>query len=399
MAIPLLALGELVAVLIVGPPVARDTYLTYEIEAIFDLATHLATAIQGVSLHHRLRRASEFNEQILEHMSSGVVTIGADERISIMNRRAAEILEVKAQTVIGHDLRDLPSPLGDLLFETLSTGRARARTEIRLALRGLWIEVSAYPIGGDETIGAVLVFEDLTAQKELAAQKLQAEQFDLLTRVVARIADEIKNPLVSINAFTELIGERFDDPDFRQQFSSVVGRDVRRVAQVFEKLTGLVTQGELNFSTVDIHTVVDDAVAAVQAADDATRRPIEVHVTREAGALRVKVDPGQLRKALCYLMWYLGYRSSGPAAISLSVRRRQEENGPDDVQVVVASRTASIPSRESERLFDPVKMVQESLIDIGPAVSQRIVEALGGHLALREGRHDVAFVMRLPAAI
>jgi len=88
-----------------------------------------------------------------------------------------------------------------------------------------------------------------------------------------------------------------------------------------------------------------------------------------------------------------------PAAISLSVRRQQEENGPDDVQVVIASRTASIPSRESERLFDPVKMVQESLIDIGPAVSQRIVEALGGHLALREGRHDVAFVMRLPASI
>ena len=72
-------------------------------------------------------------------------------------------------------------------------------------------------------MGAVLVFEDLTAQRQLAQEKRSAEQLQLLTRVVARIADEIKNPLVSINAFMELIGERYDDATFRNQFSSVVG--------------------------------------------------------------------------------------------------------------------------------------------------------------------------------
>src|SRR2546422_4599715 len=101
-------------------------------------------------------------------------------------------------------------------------------------------------VRGDEPLplGAVLVFEDLTAQKELAAQRRQGEQTQLLTRVVARIADEIKNPLVSINTFIELIGERYDDPDFRKHFSSVVRRDVRRLVEVFEKLAALVTEGE-----------------------------------------------------------------------------------------------------------------------------------------------------------
>src|SRR2546422_6425312 len=46
-------------------------------------------------------------------------------------------------------------------------------------------------VRGDDPLplGAVLVFEDLTAQKELAAQRRQGEQTQLLTRVVARIAD------------------------------------------------------------------------------------------------------------------------------------------------------------------------------------------------------------------
>ncbi|HYE92129.1 MAG TPA: hypothetical protein VEA38_13965, partial [Terriglobales bacterium] len=171
-----------------------------------------------------------------------------------------------------------------------------------------------------------------------------------------------------------------------------------RLVQVFEKLTGLVSRSELNFSTVDVHTVVDDAVAAIQSADDAGRKPIDVQVTREPAPVAVKVDPGQLRKALAYLVWYLGFHSPERAAVTVSVGRKPDGDGPDDVRVVVASRTAAVPARELDGLFDPVRMVQENVIDIGPAVSQRIVEALGGRLEVRQGRHDVAFVLRLPAA-
>ena len=397
MAVPLLAHGELVAILTVGAPIVRPGYATNEVETLFDLATYVAGAIQGITLHQRLQRASEFNEEILEHMASGVVTIGADERIGTLNRRAAEILQLDARALLGQDLRALPSPLGDMLYEALSTGRATPAGEVRLALRGLWLEVSTYPVRG-ETPGAVLVFEDLTVQKQLAEQKREGEQLELLTRVVARIADEIKNPLVSINTFTELVGERFDDPDFRREFTAVVGRDVRRLVQVFEKLTGLVTRGELNFTTVDVHTVVEDAVAAVQGVDDPARKAIDVHVSREPAPLMVKADVAQFRKALSYLVWYFGYHSPERAAVSVSVGRRGEGDGPDDVRVVVASRTAAVPARELERIFDPVRMVQENVIDIGPAVSQRIVEALGGRLELRAGKHDVAFVLRLPVA-
>src|SRR2546422_11759514 len=95
------------------------------------------------------------------------------------------------------------------------------RTEIQLALRRLWIELTTYVIRDEESapLGAVLVFEDLTAQKELAAQKREADQFQLLTRVVARIADEIKNPLVSINTFIERSEERRVGKECRSRWS------------------------------------------------------------------------------------------------------------------------------------------------------------------------------------
>ena len=136
---------------------------------------------------------------------------------------------------------------------------------MRLALRNIPLEVSTYPVMGDgtEPSGAVIVFEDLTAQRQLAQEKRSAEQLQLLTRVVARIADEIKNPLVSINAFMELIGERYEDPSFRQQFSSVVGRDVRRLVQIFDKLATLVNEGDYKRDVVDVRATAEECLVEI----------------------------------------------------------------------------------------------------------------------------------------
>jgi PAS domain S-box-containing protein len=401
-AAPLLAHGDLVAILVLGQPVFGSGYSRAEIETLFDLSTQLATVVRDIALHQQLEREKEFNERILSHMSSGVITIGRDQRVGTMNRRAEEILGMSAHAVVGQDLRVLPSPLGDLLFDTLSSGRPMPRTEIQLALRRLWIEVTTYVIRDEESapLGAVLVFEDLTAQKELAAQKREADQFQLLTRVVARIADEIKNPLVSINTFIELIGERYDDPDFRRHFSSVVRRDVRRLVEVFEKLAGLVTEGELNFATVDAYEAVTQLVEAIDLAEGGLGKHLQLDVAPAAEPFPVKVDATQLRKALSYLIRYLTHNSpSDLAKISLSVGRHAEPDGGHDVRILVGSRTATVSAEKLERLFDPVHMVQESLIDVGPAVSQRLVEALGGRLGVKQTRHELSFVVSLPPAV
>jgi PAS domain S-box-containing protein len=401
-AVPLLTHGELVGVLAVGPPVVGGMYGRQETEVLFDLATHLGTAIRDITLHRHVEREKEFTEQILAHMSSGVVTIGRDERVGSINRRAEEILGLQAGELIHQDLRKLPSPLGDMLFETVAYARALPKTEVHLAGRQLWLEVSTYPIHGAEgpPLGAVLVFEDRTAQKELAAQKRQANEFQLLARVIARIADEIKNPLVSVNTFVELIDERYDDPEFRKLFSSVVRRDVRRLVTVFEKLAGLVSEGELNSTIVDVHAVVDEVVTAIEVSDDPPGRDLELHVTRDEKPQPVRVDPPQFRRAVGYLVWYLRHHSPpGEARVHLAVSRHSDREEGESVRVIVSSRSATVPAESLEHLFDPVHMVQENLIEVGPAVSQRLIEAMGGRLHLRRGRHELAFQISLPPAV
>ncbi len=412
-AIPLASHGELVGILTLGQRITGGAYGRRETETLFNLASHLAAAIRDIGIHHQLEYQKEFNERILQRMSSGVITIGPEQRVVIMNRRAEEILGMAARDVLNRDLRVLPSPLGDLLYETLSRGRSVTRSEIQLALRSLPLEISTYPVMGEGTapLGAVLVFEDLTAQRQLALERRSAEQLQLLTRVVARIADEIKNPLVSINAFMELLSERYDDASFRHHFTAVVGRDVRRLVQMFDKLAALVNEGDYKRDVVDMRSMVEETLVEMGVAqmpaepadarlltftDESTQKLVTVNFSHEGESFLVKGDRGMLKKAVAYLIWYLLRKTPGQEA-KIAVALSHTAGEP--LAITVASRTAEVKPDELRAIFDPIQVVQENLIDVGPCVSQRILEAQGGHLDVKQGRNEVSFTATLPVTL
>ena len=412
-AIPLSSHGELVGILTLGQRSSGGGYGRGETETLFNLGTHLATAVRDIRVHHLLQYEKEFNERILARMSSGVITIDPDQKVVAINGRAVEILGLPAREVLRRDLRVLPSPLGDMLFEALSKGRSVTRIEVQLSLHNLPLEVSTYPVMGDRTepMGAVLVFEDMTAQRELAQERRGAEQLQLLTQVVARIADEIKNPLVSINAFMELIGERYDDASFRNQFSSVVGRDVRRLVQIFDKLAALVNDGDYKRETIDLRQVAEECLAELGAqalpagggevrllsfADESTQKHVTASLSHEGASFLVRGDHGMFKKAMSYLVWYLLRKTPGPEAkVAVSIAHLPSD---DRVRLTVASRSAEVRAEELQAIFDPIQVVQENLIDVGPSVSQRILESQGGRLEAKQGRGEVSFTASLPAA-
>ena len=290
---------------------------------------------------------------------------------------------------------------------------AVTRNEVHLALRNLPLEVSTYPVMGDRTepMGAVLVFEDMTAERQLAQERRSAEQLQLLTQVVARIADEIKNPLVSINAFMELIGERYDDATFRNQFSSVVGRDVRRLVQIFDKLATLVNDTDYKRETLDLRQVAEEGLAELGAqaliagngearlltfTDESTQKHVTATLSHEGTSFLVRGDYGMFKKAMSYLVWYLLRKTPGPdAKVAVSIAHMSSE---ERVRLIVSSRSSEVRAEELQAIFDPIQVVQENLIDVGPSVSQRIIESLGGRLEAKQGRGEVSFTASLPAA-
>ena len=54
--------------------------------------------------------------------------------------------------------------------------------------------------------------------------------------LLSELAHELKNPMVTIKTFSQLLGERFDDPTFRVRFQQTVNGDIRRMDDLLETL-------------------------------------------------------------------------------------------------------------------------------------------------------------------
>src|SRR5215471_18548847 len=411
LSMPLLASGRLVGILNLGERVTGLPYTGDELEMLFSLASQVAIGIQDIHLYRELQYQKRLFENILTDMSSGVITIGTDECVRVFNHRAAEILGKSAAAVLHEDLRSLPSPLGDLLYETLRHGVTYRRHEVLLAAGKRPLEVSTYQIFDEQrqVSGSVMVVEDLTAQKQLYEERRRADRLDFLNKVVGRMAHEIKNPLVSIKIFVELLDEQYNDMEFRQHFSTVMKRDVQALDSIAEKLLYFAGKIPYRFERGDIRTTITQCISSLTS--DSQYSQIDyldeekqfipsrsnIEVIYESNIPLVKFDQEQFGKSFSYLLFFLAHNLKGTGKIALSVKTLQEED--KSICITISGMGCSLSSDDLQNLFDPFSAEQSTLIDVGPCIAQKIIEEHGGRLDVRqETENSVTFTIALPLA-
>lgn len=391
-AVPLSAHGSLVGMLCLGTQATGEPYTNADLELLFTLAGHIAVAIRNISLFHQLDYQRRFTESILQAMSSGVIVLGEDERIAACNESALKILGKEMSQVVGRDLRSLPSPLGDMLFETLATGKRYEREEVALP-PGLkkFLEVTTYQIRDHEgrAVGSVMIFDDITAEKQLAEQEKRSERLELMNRIMAKIAHEIRNPLVSIKTFLELFEERYDDIEFRKGLGSIARKDVESLNLLLEKLIAFASPKEYAFEAVEIGGLIKECVESLRRSGDL--ETIDLSLKLPEDPVLVKGDKRYLRQALCYLLEYAAKKieMEGSLAISLS-------HMADQVKLTIKGEGSRVGEEEVSKLLDIFAVMEDLSIDPGPCAGQRILEEMGASVRAELEGGEIKFVVSLP---
>jgi nitrogen-specific signal transduction histidine kinase len=411
-AVPLWVQAKLVGILVLGPRVAGQPYASEDLERLFTLASQVAMAVEDITLFNTVRAQHGFIEQVLTHLQSGAITIDAAGRVTRFNRRAEQILELSLGDVLGQDLRVLPSPLGDFLFETMRGGRELRQQELELPRRQAILEVSTSRIldAAGAPCGAVMLLDDPTPRHKLHRERQAGQTLDLLNRVLLRLTDEIKNPLVSIYTFLELLPNRYEDPEFRETFLSVVGKDTQRLISLVDKLITLAGDRDYKVDFCDLRQLLHDALEELSVRLERSKGPRDaalflLQVPERADQLTailyapqeglvVKVDREQLTKAIGYLVRFLANRVDADGRVAIHL-----QTCPDDanrVRLSLTGRPAILSVLEREHLFSPLAIASDKLLDVGPGVTQKIVEAHGGSLTLGGQEGEIRFILTLP---
>jgi len=110
---------------------------------------------------------------------------------------------------------------------------------------------------GDLLLPKDLIFRvpDQPARSSLPAPEERDTWFDV---TIPTLAHEIKNPLVAISTFAHLLPEKYDDPEFRGDFSRLVNQDVKRINDLLENLLEFAQFSPPRFTPHDLNFVLGE---------------------------------------------------------------------------------------------------------------------------------------------
>ena len=375
------------------------------------LSEHVVHALENTIKHHEVLSQKNLGENLLQMMPTAIITCDAEGQVTWCNAPAEKLFPTLEQGLARGSrastsrpappvqLEDLGSQLAGLVRDALAGEPTQEPffMENRLA-GGRTLAVRTRQLtGGGRCLGAVALVDDITEQIFADVQLEQLERTKFWRELAAGMSHEIRNPLVAIKTFTQLLPSRYKDEEFRNEFKEMVTRELGR-------LDGIVTQIE-GFAHPSA-SVIDDADlgALLQTAADGARGATEALDAQ----IKVQADPDLPTwrgdgKAMTQCFQHLFVNSIEAAArkgvrTQVRVRLLAHKAGHEVVgfKLAFVDNGAGIPNEILGSVFSPFCSSKAQGLGLGLPITQRVVLDHGGRLDLDSGTMGLCVNIVLP---
>ena len=323
-------------------------------------------------------------DSVLSSVTSGVVGLDAQGRVSFVNRSARRLLGWAVGEHKEHHLEVVVPEFSPLFARLKESGNDSVQDEVKVVrggrLENLLVRVAPRTSEGGALEGYVIAFDDVT---DLVAAQRSAAWGD----VARRIAHEIKNPLTPIQLSAERIRRKFTpkldaDADDLDRMTQVIVRqtnDLRRIVDEFSKFARMpeaVKQRE------DIVGILNQAVTLQQAGQP----DVTFHIDIPDQVIPLSLDATMISQALTNLI-----KNAGEAietriekgvsleltpAIAISLVDQDTQ-----VSITISDNGIGLP-QDRAKLFEPYVTTRDKGTGLGLPIVKKIIEEHGGVLRL-----------------
>jgi len=372
LAIPLIAANQLTGIIFLGEKLSGDMYTTEDIGLLRILAKQAAVALDNVRHYEEMVRMNEYHARLLDIMQDGVIALDPRQRIITFNDAAERILGVPVEEALGKRLPELG--MTELPIDSLGE-----QGEELIITTGGGVEIPAlvtvtpFIRRWEVEHSYLVVIRDLTALRELERQKLQAERFSSMGAMAASLAHEIKNPLVPIKMFAHLLPSRYDDAEFRKEFSETVINEVERINRLVAQMLDLVRKPASEKGLVDLREVMQRLLTILR--PQCERQGVTIHVEIAPDLPMVVGQAGQLYQSLLNVLTNAVQvmPDGGDLHITLAVEE-------DRVTCRIADSGPGVPEELLPHIFEPLFTTKTDGHGLGLALTYQFIRANGGEI-------------------
>ena len=324
-----------------------------------------------------LRELRALNENILESLSSGLLTVDRDGIVIFFNRAAELITGFDAEDVLGKPLDGVMPEVSEFLTDVGSSEVRHEATHVGTAGESVYLGFSISPLfdADEETAGRIVIFQDLTAIKEMENQVRRSERLAAVGRLSAAIAHEIRNPLASISGSVEMLAENETTSADDRALMDIVVREVDRLDQLITDFLDYSRGRTLNLAPRDPAEVIDRVLDLFKHRD----KGVELITELDDDLPPIALDPEAMKQVLWNLLNNAVEAVDGVDNPTIKVGARRESRG---VVMFVEDNGPGIPDDNVDRIFQPFFTTKESGTGLGLATIFRIVEDHGARCVL-----------------
>jgi signal transduction histidine kinase len=421
--IPLVSKDRLLGILSLGEKKSGDNYSAEDVSLLMVLANQAAPSLENSRLFNKILVVKNHQDNILQNLRSGVITVDQENRIKSVNRSAIEILNTKTGDLLQRDVSVLGSQLSKLVIERLQEGYGHFEGEVVVDVKGrgsVPLGVVATTMAGErDSNQALLVFDDLSEVKLLHERIRRADRLAVVGTFAAGMAHEIKNPLVPIKTFSQLLPEMFDDEEFRSRYSALVLKEVDRINHIIEKLLDFARPMKPVPGPCDMHELINEVVLLLEENVSQKRIKLKKGFTKEPAV--ITADKHQIKQVLLNLLLNALQAVGSDGRIEVSTlfvlepgkngNGRRPRNGRGvgadlegengkvrKFEIKVSDTGCGIAEKDLKHLFDPFFTTKPEGTGLGLAISHVIVREHNGTLdAESELGKGTTFTLKLPA--
>ncbi len=412
--VPIFLGNNLFGIILLGKKANSNIFTQEDLQMFLAFSGQLAMAAHNASLYAGLEEAKTYRDNILQSLKCGVIAVDMKEDVTLINNEAKNILGLGKTCPSEIILNAFDKDTCKLLRNTLKSNRdyidietiierVNKRVPCSMTITQLRTEAG-------EKLGALIILTDLTELKLLQAEKQHSDRLAHLGGLASNIAHEIKNPLVAINTYFQLLPYKKDDPEFHSNFREIALKEIGRINRIIEDMLNLAKPSKPVLLRIDPHCAIMDTVSLLK--NNAAEKGVEITTILEGERYRIVADEDRVKQVLLnilqnsldalpkngrvdiytYILDSLsGFRKMakerpGSIFFSFASTRLGDQNIPYFV-IKISDNGTGIPVEKISHIFEPFSTFKEKGTGLGLAVVYRIIKDHEGgiYVESREG--------------
>lgn len=394
--VPLLGKRGLLGWIFVGHRATGIPFAPRDLTNLTVIGEQVATLLENALLVEELAVQKTLAENLLEAIPIGILAVSEDGVVRWFNRAAEQILGVTAAETVNHPVEKAGSRIADVILRTIRDSAAPAPAVWTDPSSRRTIRADAHRIGNHGTrLGAMLLLSDITRERLLREKQEELDRHAFWSDLAASMSHEVRNPLVAISTFTQLLPERYTDPEFRHQFFDIVTGEVARLNAIIGQINTFARPPKLVFRPTAPRDLV--SLACARAAQLAGVEKCAAVCEVEEHLPEIDADADALAGGLAHVLVNaceaVGDRKS--PRVTLHAR----SSGTDADRVLVFTVTDNGPGIVPEmrgKLFSPFSTTKPRGLGLGLPLARRAIVDHGGRIDVDTTAHGTTVTITLP---